>query len=93
MELFNKYFVSVFKAPEIHDINPTEVTFNSFPSELTLTEDYVSKILCDLDTSKAVGLDSVSLVNLKACAQDITVSVCVLINISLADGKVPSEWL
>ena len=67
VELFNNYFVLVFKAPEIHNINPTGVTYNSFPSELTLREDDVFTILCNLDTNKAVCPDSVSPVILKAC--------------------------
>ena len=59
---------------------------------LVLCEDDVYKVLLNLDLSKAPGPDGLPTIVLKKCARELTPSLCALFNLSLAEGKLPTEW-
>ena len=59
---------------------------------LLLCEDDVFKVLLNLDPSKAPGPDGLPTFVLKMCARELTSSLCALFNLSLAEGKLPTEW-
>ncbi|PFX12767.1 RNA-directed DNA polymerase from mobile element jockey [Stylophora pistillata] len=59
---------------------------------LMLYEDEVYKVLSNLDPSKASCPDGLPTTVLKACARELTPSLCALFNLSLAEGRLPIEW-
>ena len=67
---------------------------NGCPSltSLVLCEDNAYKVLLNFDPSKAPGPDGLRTIVLKTCARELTPSLCVVFNLSLAEGKLPSEW-
>ena len=90
-----KYFVSVLKTPRTHGIDPARInlTYNSFLSEFTLAEDVVFLKYCVISIPVKQWDQIVCHRLYKKLVQKIRVSLCVLINRSLADGKTPMEWL
>ena len=78
-----------------------EVPLNAFTSpegrmpfleSLVPCEDEVYKVLLNLDPSKFPGPHGLPTIVLKTCARELTPSPCVLFNLSLAEGKLPTEW-
>ena len=59
---------------------------------LVLCEEKVYKVMLNWDWSKAPGPDGLPTIVLKACARELTPSLCALFNLSLAVGKLPTEW-
>ena len=59
---------------------------------LVLCEDDVYKVLLNLDPSKAPAPDGLPTMVLMTCARELTPSLCALFNLSLAEGKLPTEW-
>ena len=55
--------------------------------------DEVLKILNKFDYSKAIGPDGLSPRVLKECCHQIASPLCYIFNVSLARGKLPSQWL
>ena len=93
-EAFNKYFYSTFThAPEVplDAFTPPDDRMPVLDS-LVLCEDEVYKVLLNVDPSKAPGPDGLPTIVLKTCARDLTPSLCALFNLSLAVGKLPTEW-
>ena len=93
-EAFNKYFYSTFThAPEVplDAFTPPDGRMPVLDS-LVLCEDEVYKVLLNLDPCKAPGPDGLPTIVLKACARELTPSLCDLFNLSLAEGKLPTEW-
>ena len=93
-EAFNKYFYSMI-------MHASEVPLDAFTlpdgrmlvlDSLVLCEDEVYKVLLNLDPSKAPGPDGLPTIVLKTCARELTPSLCALFNLSLAEGKLPTEW-
>ena len=87
---FNKYFYSTFmNAPKtpLDAFTPPDEGMPVLDS-LALCEDEVYKVLLNLDPSKAPGPAIV----LKTCARELTPCLCDLFNLSLAEGKLPTEW-
>ena len=91
---FNKYFYSTF-------MHASEVLLDAFTppdcrmpvlDSLVLCEDKVYKVLLNLDASKAPGPDGLPTIVLKTCVRELTPSLCALFNLSLAEGKLPTEW-
>ena len=92
-EAFNKYFYSTFThAPEVplDAFTPSDDRMPVLDS-LVLCEDKVHKVLLNLDPSKAPGPDGLPTIVLKTCARKLTPSLCPLFNLSLAEGKLPTE--
>ena len=48
--------------------------------------------LKSLNPNKSPGPDEIHPLLLKECAQDLSTSLCTLFNLSLRQGKYPSEW-
>ena len=93
-EAFNKYFYSTFThAPEVplDAFTPPDGRMPVLDS-LVLCEDDVYKVLLNLDPSKAPGPDGLPTMVLRTCARELTPSLCALFNLSLAEGKLPTEW-
>ena len=57
-----------------------------------LCEDEVYNVLLNIDPSKALGPDGLPTILLKTCARELTPSHCALLNLSLAEGKLPTKW-
>ena len=77
--------------PLMHLRRPTRGRMPVLDS-LVLCEDEVYKVLLNLDPSKAPGPDGLPTIVLKTCARELTHCVCALFNLSLAGGKLPTEW-
>ena len=52
----------------------------------------ILKVLANIDTSKAMGADKITAIFLKECKDVIAPSLCILFDMSLGQGKYPSEW-
>ena len=59
---------------------------------LVLCEDEVYKVLLNLNPTKAPGPGGLPTIAPKSFARELTPSLCVLFNLSLAEGKLPTEW-
>ena len=57
-----------------------------------LCEDEVYNVLWNIDPNKALGPDGLPTILLKTCARELTPSHCALLNLSLAEGKLPTKW-
>ena len=93
-EAFNKYFYSTLThAPEepLDAFTPPDSRMPVLDS-LVLCGDDVYKVLLNLDPSKAPGPDGLPTMVLRTCARELTPSLCALFNLSLAEGKLPTEW-
>ena len=92
-EAFNKYFYSTFThAPEVplDAFTPPDDRILVLDS-LVLCEDEVYNVLLNIDPSKALGSDGLPTILLKTCARELT-PLCALLNLSLAEGKIPTKW-
>ena len=49
-------------------------------------------MLLNLNPSKARGPGGLPTIVLKSCVRELTPSLCALFNLSLAEGKLPTEW-
>ena len=93
-EAFNKYFSSTFMhAPEI-PIDAFTPLDEGMPvlDSLVLCEDEVYKVLLNLNPTNAPGPGGLPTIAPKLCARELTSSLCALFNLSLAEGKPPTEW-
>ena len=60
---------------------------------LVLCEDEVYKVLLNLNPSNTPGPGGLpTTIVLKSCARELKPSLCALFNLSLAEGKLPTEW-
>ena len=93
-DAFNWFFFSTFTqdsdSPAIALLLPNPKT--SLLKCFRIPEEDVSRLLANLDSSKAPGPDSVPTLVLKECASELAPSVCKLFNLSIETGIVPSEW-
>ena len=89
---FKKYFYSFTHAPEVprDAFTPPNERMPVLDS-LVPCEDEVYKVLLNLDQSKAPGPDCLPTIVLKTCGRERTPSFCALFNLSLAEGKQPTE--
>ena len=96
VDLFNRYFVSVFtsdpvtcKSVDEEDAGPN---VDLMLSDLTLTVTHVLDVLANLDASKATGPDEIPARILKETAHEIAPSLCELFKKSLRLGSIPTDW-
>ena len=94
-ELFNTYLCSVFRPSKTImnlDDSTSFLISSSQLSDITVSEEEVSKHLYHLDPSKAAGPDGIPGRIIKECSAIIAPSLCSLFNHSLSSGTVSSEW-
>ena len=60
---------------------------------LIITVDYVEKLLCGINISKAQGLDQIANIMLKTCASQLAPAMATIFQGSISTGKLPSDWL
>ena len=91
-QLFNSYFYSVFSKPSDDIKLPDISTFqHQLLGSIQIEESDVLDILCNLDTSKAIGPDGISPKLLKECAFQIVQPLCHIFNHSLMSGELPKH--
>ena len=93
-EALNKWFSSTFtRAPKIplDAFTPLDEGM-PFLDSLVLCEDEVYKVLLNLNPSKAAGPGGLPRIVQKSCGRELTPSLFALLNLSLAEGKLPTEW-
>ena len=90
--LFNNYFSSLFTHSD--NLTPNFVTPTT-PAPIPLpsvTPDEISTILKSLSVNKACPPNDISPFILKTCHLLLSPLLCVLFNLILATGKIPSNW-
>ena len=98
-KLINDFFFGCFNRqyPPLGSV-PSPLNYYSnldpqeFPEKLLCSEDTISDMLANLDSSKSTGADDISARMLKANAYSIAPSLTKLFNLSLTTGTVPNEW-
>ena len=91
-KLFNEYFHSVFPEPCDNNVSPVRIETETVLSNICISEDTVLKLMKDLDVNKATGPDNLSSTFLKECRNELSNSLCMLLNKSFSEGVFPSEW-
>ena len=88
---FNEYFYSVFTKD---DSQPQQREFiSSFSTEsISFSVSDVFNIMSTLNTTKATGIDNISPVLLKNCANSLSTPVHILFSLSITRGTLPKEW-
>ena len=61
-------------------------------SDITITQEWIQKLLCHLNPHKATGPDKVSPRLLKETAKQISPALTLVFQVSINQGKVPEEW-
>ena len=88
---FNKYFYSVFTKDDSQPQQPEFVS--SFSTEsISFSVSDVFNIMSTLNTTKATGIDNISPVLLKNCANSLSTPVHTLFLLSITRGTLPKEW-
>ena len=92
-ELFNSYFVSVFTSPsEIRTLSAHFTSSRPTLNELEIPVEMVLTSLKQLDINKATGSDGIPVRLLKETADQIALSLTMLLNKSLRLGIFPGDW-
>ena len=92
VSILNDFFINQSAIEGIDDIVPDIPTLPHQIPDLNFNKNYVYSVLCDLDTSKAVGPDLVHNRILKECASILAEPLCIIFNKSLSDCKFPELW-
>ncbi|MCY3929513.1 MAG: reverse transcriptase family protein [Acidobacteria bacterium] len=88
--IFNDYFYSVFtQAPTNY---PTPSNISSVLSNISISEEDVYNALINLDTSKAMGPDSIPPIVLLKCASVLYKPLHHLFSLTLKYGYLPRDW-
>ena len=93
--ILNQYFISQSKLPPIPPgfrLPPLHFVTDSRISSIQTTEADVLKILKSLKIDKANGPDGISNRLLKSTAESLAMPLSKLFNLSLSQGKFPSQW-
>ena len=92
-EALNEFFCSVFtkedkdKMPE-----PLKKLSNQTLKEIHIKREEVEKKLSNLNPNKALGPDGISPSILKQCANELAAPLTILMNKSMEEGIIPSDW-
>jgi hypothetical protein len=101
LNLFNKFFHSVFSPGNVDPPSTLSTSMESFCNKLSdidLTISEVAAVLRNLDPNKACGSDGIPSRILSGrrwdekVADEIAPSLCILFNMSLSIGVVPTKW-
>ena len=93
-EAFNKYFYSTFthsSEVSIVEFMPREERM-AVLDNVILCENELYKKLSNIDPRKAPSPDGLPTIVSKSCARELSPSLCALLNLSLAQSKLPIEW-
>ena len=90
--VFNNYFLSSFNTNNMLGDFPSTPFTDDVISCLQLSNEDLLSALKSLNPSKSPGPDEIHPLLLKECAQDLSIFLCTLFNLSLRQGKYPSEW-
>ena len=60
---------------------------------ISITNNGIKNLLCNLDPNKAMGPDKISPYILKYCAAEISPILQIIFTQSLNTGELPSDWL
>ena len=93
-ETLNKFFCSVF-TKEIIDKIPEASNKAKNIKSLSVIEikpDDIVKKFSKLNLSKACGPDCIPPAILKKCAEELALPLAILMNQSIKEGSIPSEW-
>ena len=88
----NTFFTSITQLNEDHNLPPLDYRTEQRLDHISITEAEVLKIPSDIDTSKATGPDLINPRLLFHGRHIITPFLTNLINRSLIQGKVPTQW-
>ena len=92
VELFNKFFHSIFSIDSVDVNNPTTDVVNpNLLLNVTTTAFEVQGILRRLDIHKSPGVDNIPSRILQICAKELSVPLH-LFNLSLRSGVMPTLW-
>ena len=91
--ILNEYFCTVFTPDRNDEDLPTigDSPFSSI-SKINLQASGITKLLKDLDPSKAAGPDHIPAKFLKMFAEDLTPCLFILFSASLKQGIIPTDW-
>jgi hypothetical protein len=92
--LFNDYFCSVYEIENADAVLPSLDVFQDvkFIDNISISTQEIKILLKNVDVSKACGYDGIGNKILKICADNITNTLCHIINESLSQGVFPSMW-
>jgi len=88
----NEYFCTVFTSDRTDDDLPS-IGDSPFPSisQINLQASGITKLLKDLDPSKAAGPDHIPAKFLKMFVEDLTPCLFILFSASLKQGTIPTD--
>jgi hypothetical protein len=91
--ILSNQFTSVFTSEDplqpLTDMGPSP---HPAVSDITITQEWVHKLLCHLNPHKATGPDQISPRLLKETAKQISPALTLVYQASINQGKVPEEW-
>ena len=90
-QLFNDYFCSVFSVDANQQLVPCPVNCDPVPMP-TFTAEQIAVVMQSLNVYKACAPEDISPVVLKACRQSLSNSLARVFNLSMTQGRVPTEW-
>lgn len=94
--ILNEYFKSIFVSkepemePESASVGGIRIDYK-MPESVKVLETEVRDVLCGLEKTKAPGADGISPFVLNEMASEFSGPLCVIFNLSLSSGKVPSQ--
>ena len=91
-QLFNKYFYSVFTAPDNIPINEPPHLSSQSLHEIQFTQSDVFAILTSLDINKACGFDNFNPKIFRYCASSLLQIICHLFSTSILSSTIPIDW-
>ncbi|XP_065642197.1 uncharacterized protein LOC136073865 [Hydra vulgaris] len=92
VDIFNKYFHSVYiKEENIDDCN-FEVQTNSRFGKIFVDQAFVKSYLSKLDINKSSGHDEVNPFVLKVCSESFSIPLSIIYRQSLTNSDIPDLW-
>ena len=91
-DLFASMFAKNSTLDSKNKVPPPLPAVDAQMHEIVFKHRTIKRILLNLDTSKASGLDGISPIVLKKCALELTPVLCKLFSLSYKSGIFPSTW-
>ena len=90
--IFNQFFFFLFTLRTLTRSPLKLPTCCPLCTSSTSMSKYIFSILGSLDTTKTMGIDGISRLVLKTCADALCDPIHHLFTVSLSNGLIPSEW-